>query len=351
VDDGGSWLNLEEYTPYGETSFGSFARKRYRFTCKERDEGSGLYYHGARYYAAWLGRWITADPLFLVDGVNLYIYVKSNPVQFIDSTGLEIDLDLTPHGGISQDEMNEYAAFLQQDIMALSGIQTTYDPATGVIQIADQTGDNIVDAADVQAVLNRVPQFEQAAQAPDRCGGNATCVAEATELFRELVVTLLPAGDQQSRPLTVLLTHYELPAQNPGAPNALGYAYFGQNEQNPHAMIDPRDYAHETEYRPRQGSQQGAQYLANPNIHRVMGPLFLLLHEREHNVRGTHDPDATNGLNGENVPGPNERRVNFLRQALGLPRRRAYIARPAPGGRTQTQFDAGWVHHPNFEAR
>src|SRR5262249_41123160 len=54
VDDTGAWLNREEYTPYGETSFGSFARKRYRFTGKERDEESGLYYHGARYYAPWV---------------------------------------------------------------------------------------------------------------------------------------------------------------------------------------------------------------------------------------------------------------------------------------------------------
>ena len=48
--------------PYGETSFGSFARKRYRFTGKERDEESGLGYHGARYYAPWLGRWTSCDP-------------------------------------------------------------------------------------------------------------------------------------------------------------------------------------------------------------------------------------------------------------------------------------------------
>ena len=52
VDDTGTRTNREEYTPYGETSFGSFARKRYRFTGKERDEESGLAYHGARYLHA-----------------------------------------------------------------------------------------------------------------------------------------------------------------------------------------------------------------------------------------------------------------------------------------------------------
>ena len=37
VDQKGAWINREEYTPYGETSFGSFSKKRYRFAGKERD--------------------------------------------------------------------------------------------------------------------------------------------------------------------------------------------------------------------------------------------------------------------------------------------------------------------------
>ena len=54
IDGDGAWINREEYSPYGETTFGGFARKRYRFTGKERDDESGLNYHGARYYAPWL---------------------------------------------------------------------------------------------------------------------------------------------------------------------------------------------------------------------------------------------------------------------------------------------------------
>ncbi|VAX04050.1 Putative insecticidal toxin complex, partial [hydrothermal vent metagenome] len=51
LDEVGALMNREEHYPYGETSFGSFARKRYRFTGKERDEESGLNYHAARYYS------------------------------------------------------------------------------------------------------------------------------------------------------------------------------------------------------------------------------------------------------------------------------------------------------------
>ncbi|MGL5942559.1 MAG: SpvB/TcaC N-terminal domain-containing protein [Waterburya sp.] len=89
VDEVGNWVNREEYTPYGETSFGSFARKRYRYTGKERDEESGLYYHGARNYAPWLARWVSCDPLGMRDGVNLYRYVSNNPVALNDPSGME----------------------------------------------------------------------------------------------------------------------------------------------------------------------------------------------------------------------------------------------------------------------
>jgi RHS repeat-associated protein len=89
IDRAGSLVNREEYTPYGETSFGSFARKRYRFTGKERDEESGLNYHGARYLATWLGRWTSSDPAGIVDGINLYLYAHNNPLSQIDPRGTQ----------------------------------------------------------------------------------------------------------------------------------------------------------------------------------------------------------------------------------------------------------------------
>jgi RHS repeat-associated protein len=87
VGSSGDWINREEYTSYGETSFSSFAHKRYRFTAKERDEESGLYYYGARYYAPWIGRWISCDSLDRPDGANLYEYVRSAPLALVDREG------------------------------------------------------------------------------------------------------------------------------------------------------------------------------------------------------------------------------------------------------------------------
>ncbi len=89
VDDQGGWIDYEEFTPFGETAFGGYASKRYRFAGEERDEESGLYYHGARYYAPWLCRWTTTDPAGRVDGPNLYRYVSNNPLAASDPTGTQ----------------------------------------------------------------------------------------------------------------------------------------------------------------------------------------------------------------------------------------------------------------------
>ena len=86
---GGALINREEFTPYGETSFGSFARKRYRFTGKERDEESGLNYHGARYYAPWLGRWVSCDPIGSQGDLNLYSCCYNNSINFSDPDGTD----------------------------------------------------------------------------------------------------------------------------------------------------------------------------------------------------------------------------------------------------------------------
>lgn len=93
LDDKGNLISYEEYTPYGSTSYHAVdqgikaAAKRYRYTGKERDEETGFTYHGARYYAAWLGRWVSTDPIEIKGGINIYSFSINNPVVFTDKTG------------------------------------------------------------------------------------------------------------------------------------------------------------------------------------------------------------------------------------------------------------------------
>lgn len=112
LNQAGDIISYEEYHPYGTTSYQAnnalikSCAKRYRYTGKERDEESGLYYHGARYYAPWLGRWVSTDPInsewynlqhgnadrnlkrdFTELTASPYEYCYDNPVLYNDPSG------------------------------------------------------------------------------------------------------------------------------------------------------------------------------------------------------------------------------------------------------------------------
>ena len=62
----------------------------YRFSSKEYQTTSGLYYYGLRYYEPNLQRWLNRDPIGEDGGINLYGFVGNNPISLIDPYGLEI---------------------------------------------------------------------------------------------------------------------------------------------------------------------------------------------------------------------------------------------------------------------
>jgi len=88
-------ISYEEYHPFGTTAYQAknaairSSAKRYRYTGMERDEETGLEYHSARYYMPWLGRWVSADPLGIRDGVNVYVYCLNHPINRVDISGKE----------------------------------------------------------------------------------------------------------------------------------------------------------------------------------------------------------------------------------------------------------------------
>lgn len=93
VDGTGRLISHEEYHPYGTTAYRlldsatEVPAKRYRYTGMERDEESGLSYHGARYLSVSLARWISADPTGTAGGMNLFEYAASNPLSMVDRAG------------------------------------------------------------------------------------------------------------------------------------------------------------------------------------------------------------------------------------------------------------------------
>ena len=59
----------------------------YLYTGREYDWQTGIYYYRARYYNPELGRFISQDPAGMVDGPNMYVYVKNEPVNGVDALG------------------------------------------------------------------------------------------------------------------------------------------------------------------------------------------------------------------------------------------------------------------------
>ena len=102
-------ISYEEFHPYGTCAYRFMNSaveappKRYRYTGMERDEESGLGYHTARYYAAWLGRWGSCDPCGLVDGPNVYCFTRQSPIANRDTTGFQSNPPLLNAGRYGDD--------------------------------------------------------------------------------------------------------------------------------------------------------------------------------------------------------------------------------------------------------
>jgi RHS repeat-associated protein len=102
---GSTWMTVDSsgtpqcsaiYTPYGTEIAG--CPTHYKFTGKERDSESGLDNFGARYYTNLMGRFMSVDPFTVTPGrvedpqqLNLYSYVRNNPLKLVDPTGMLID--------------------------------------------------------------------------------------------------------------------------------------------------------------------------------------------------------------------------------------------------------------------
>ena len=83
--------NSSDYKPFGEEA-NATGTEKYTFTGQFIEADIGLYYFGARWYDASLGRFISEDPIkgsmTSSQSQNPYVYCMNNPLRFVDPTGM-----------------------------------------------------------------------------------------------------------------------------------------------------------------------------------------------------------------------------------------------------------------------
>ncbi len=84
----GAYIEGYGYDAYGNQSKSLLIGNPFQYCGEYYDEETGMTYLRARYYDPSIGRFISEDPV--KDGLNWYIYCANNPVNNVDSWGLDV---------------------------------------------------------------------------------------------------------------------------------------------------------------------------------------------------------------------------------------------------------------------
>jgi RHS repeat-associated protein len=208
LDDDARVISYEEFHPHGTSAYRLLSSavevpaRRYRYTGMERDEESGLAYHGARYYAPSLGRWLSADPIGHDLFNSQYAYVLANVVKSADRAG-------------TAPPSAETVDLLTRGRNILAGPNTHLDRKTALSLLAEAQSGGVynevrgrlynhlaainADADNAQAYLGRVNSYLGTAE-----GLSAESRAELAQLSNQ-VQTSIDVARQQTIPTLELL--------------------------------------------------------------------------------------------------------------------------------------------------
>jgi RHS repeat-associated protein len=148
TDGNGVGIDTRRYLPFGGEVAPSSSVERHKFTGHERDDNGSdrpwgdLDYMHARYYAPFVGRFLSLDPAAgkpaLPQSWNRYVYVRNNPIGFTDPDGrADVDFSKTdqygPVGGMVRLMIDSPVAHIEKAVVY------------GVATVAAGTGSVIAD--------------------------------------------------------------------------------------------------------------------------------------------------------------------------------------------------------------
>ena len=170
------------FLPYGEEYQPQITVNNYKFTGKERDSESGLDYSGARYLASSMGRWMSPDwsekpsaipysDLSDPQSLNLYTYVRNNPITRVDEDG--------------------HCDWCQKLVNGLSGNGFKTDA-----ELQQPTQNNSQQLVQSQDAARNDPKLQ-----PGKNGGPTHCNAATCQIVKQTGAPLDPLVDKKGNPV------------------------------------------------------------------------------------------------------------------------------------------------------
>jgi len=187
TDSTGNIANAYEYGSYGRPGFEvETVAQPFRYTGREYDAATELYHYRARAYDPETGKFLQEDPIgFAAGDYNLHRYVSSNPVSFIDPSGLSA-IETGATRGASAGSAGSIAGIglrLNCIFTAISaGVDLAGNPDIEALDVVIATSDTAMTCgAKFKFKSGKKPTAKKKTKKTN-CGGKATCFAAGTKV-------------------------------------------------------------------------------------------------------------------------------------------------------------------------
>jgi RHS repeat-associated protein len=137
----GALANTYTYDSFGNVvaSSGSLVNG-FRYTGREFDTETNLYFYRARYFDPTIGRFLSEDPMRFFESPDFYAYVENNPLNLIDTTGLQAGRPSNLPSGTPQEYWGPFSDGFTEALSRLSNSRCAEQFAPSCHEGPDTTG-------------------------------------------------------------------------------------------------------------------------------------------------------------------------------------------------------------------